>query len=139
MKATYPPFDMVLFGGTGDLVIRKLLPALYHLHRSDKLPDGRIVCLGRSQPDTATYLEKIRPLVEEYLDSFFIQKTWDAFARRIDFLQLDVENSADFQKLGKLLDKHPNRSRVFYLSTSPDLFAGVCQRLAAVKLNQGNS
>ena len=38
-----------------------------------------------------------------------------------------------------MLDKHPNRSRVFYLSTSPDLFAGVCQRLAAVKLNQGNS
>ena len=138
MKTPHPPFDMILFGGTGDLVIRKLLPALYHLHCGNKLPEGRIVCLGRSQPDTATYIGKIRPQVEEYLGSYFSQETWQTFADRIDFLQLDVNEAADFIKLGKLLDTHPERTRVFYLSTSPDLFERVCQNLAQAKLNIGD-
>ena len=46
--ATTPAFDMVLFGGTGDLVMRKLLPALYQAHKAGLLhQDGRIIALGR--------------------------------------------------------------------------------------------
>lgn len=139
MKTQLPPFDMVLFGGTGDLVIRKLLPALYHLHREAKLPEGRIICLGRSQPDTAAYLEKIRPQVLDYLEDFFKQETWDSFAERIDFLQLDANRLEDFFQLSQLLNQQAGRTRVFYLSTSPELFTPICQNLASANLNQHNA
>lgn len=139
MKTPHTPFDMVLFGGTGDLVIRKLLPALYHLHRECKLAEGRIICLGRSQPDTAAYLAKVYPQVEEYLGDDFSSQTWESFSRRIAFLQLDANAVEDFHQLGKLLDEHPNRARVFYLSTSPDLFSRVCKNLADSGLNRGNT
>lgn len=136
MKTLPPPFDMVLFGGTGDLVIRKLLPALYHLHQDNKLPTGRIICLGRSQPDTAAYLKKIRPQVEDYLEEHFNEATWQVFAERIEFLPLDASRVEDFFQLGQLLNQQPGRARVFYLSTSPDLFTGICQNLATAGLNQ---
>ena len=139
MKTPQPPFDMVLFGGTGDLVIRKLLPALYHLHRDGKLPEGRIISLGRSQPDTSAYLDKVRPQIEDYLGDDFNDATWHDFAKRIDFLQLDANRVEDFFELGQRLKQHPDRIRVFYLSTSPDLFTLICQHLAAANLNQGDA
>ncbi len=139
MKTPQTPFDMVLFGGTGDLVIRKLLPALYHLHQGGKLPEGRIISLGRSQPDTTAYLNKIRPQIADYLGNDFNDVIWQDFAKRIDFLQLDASRVEDFFKLGQQLQQHPDRIRVFYLSTSPDLFTLICQHLAAANLNQGDA
>ncbi len=139
MKTPQTPFDMVLFGGTGDLVIRKLLPALYHLHQGGKLPEGRIISLGRSQPDTTAYLNKIRPQITDYLGNDFNDVIWQDFAKRIDFLQLDASRVEDFFKLGQQLQQHPDRIRVFYLSTSPDLFTLICQHLAAANLNQGDA
>ena len=139
MKTPQTPFDMVLFGGTGDLVIRKLLPALYHLHQGGKLPEGRIISLGRSQPDTTAYLNKIRPQITDYLGNDFNDATWQDFAKHIDFLQLDASRVEDFFKLGQQLQQHPDRIRVFYLSTSPDLFTLICQHLAAANLNQGDA
>lgn len=136
MKNAHPPFDMVLFGGTGDLVIRKLLPALYHMHQDKKIPDGRIICLGRSQPDTAAYIAAIRPKVENYLKDSFTEQGWESFISRIVFLQLDVNSAADFETLRDLLDQHPDRARIFYLSTSPDLFSGICQHLGKTGLNR---
>ena len=84
MKSPCSPFDMVLFGGTGDLVIRKLLPALYHLHDGKKLPEGRIICLGRSQPDTRAYLAQIEPKVRGYLEGYFsTEKKFHFFFRKL--------------------------------------------------------
>ncbi len=54
-------FDLVIFGGAGDLALRKLLPALYHRDRDSQMPDDcRIISLGRSDISQEDFLEKVR-------------------------------------------------------------------------------
>ncbi|MBY0444198.1 MAG: glucose-6-phosphate dehydrogenase, partial [Burkholderiales bacterium] len=131
---------MVLFGGTGDLVMRKLLPALYHQHQEGNLPqEGRIVCLGRSVPDTAAYLKKAHALAVGYLGSHYNDADWATFAERIEYLHLDANHPAEFTKLADALNTFPKRVRVFYLSTAPDLFAPISKSLSEVGLAAGNA
>ncbi|GAA5787426.1 glucose-6-phosphate 1-dehydrogenase [Chitiniphilus shinanonensis] len=133
-------FDMVLFGGTGDLVMRKLLPALYHQHQDGNLPTaGRIICLGRSVADTSAYLSKAHSLAQGYLGKHYNDADWQSFAERISYLKVDATIPEEFQDLADVLNEFPNRVRVFYLSTAPDLFAPISKSLAGVGLNQGNA
>ncbi|MBM3115166.1 glucose-6-phosphate dehydrogenase [Jeongeupia naejangsanensis] len=133
-------FDMVLFGGTGDLVMRKLLPALYHQHQDGNLPaEGRIVCLGRSVPDTAAYVAKAHAKAKDYLGSHYNDADWTAFAARIEYLKIDANKPEEFGLLADALNEFPKRARVFYLSTAPDLFAPISKSLAGVGLTKGNA
>ena len=131
-------FDLVLFGGTGDLVMRKLLPALYHQHQDGHLPDAsRIICLGRSVADQTAYLYKAEELVKGHLGADYDEAHWDSFAAHIEYLHLDANNPADFKALVDTLARHPEHVRVFYLSTAPNLFAPICHHLAEAGLNRG--
>lgn len=133
-------FDMVLFGGTGDLVMRKLLPALYHQHQDGNLAaNGRIICLGRYIENTAAYLAKVTPIVANYLGSAFSQDTWQQFSARIEFLQVDATQPDDYKALAHYLNTQPHHVRIFYLATAPTLFAPIAQSLAYVKLNGSHS
>ncbi|WP_373976232.1 glucose-6-phosphate dehydrogenase [Chitinibacter sp. SCUT-21] len=133
-------FDIVFFGGTGDLALRKLLPALYHQDQDGNLPaEGRVICLGRSPSDTAAYVEKAHAKAKEYLGSHYNESDWNKFASRIEYLKVDANTEADFVALAESLNKHPNRDRVFYLSTAPDFFAPIAKNLAAQGLNKGKS
>ena len=135
------PFDLVIFGGTGDLAARKLLPAMYHRHCAGQLPAGaRIVALGRKDLGREGYLaavsDKSRKLItDKYLDD----ERWHEFVERIDYVQLDASSDEGFSRLTEHLQDSPERIRIFYLSTSPDLFAGICQRLANSGLARANS
>ncbi|MDK2123951.1 glucose-6-phosphate dehydrogenase [Chitinimonas sp. DQS-5] len=131
------PFDMVLFGGTGDLVMRKLLPALYRQHQDGLLPPaGRLLCLGRTQHDDASYLATAEKNARQYLGAAFRDADWAEFARRISYLRLDAQNTEHYPLLAGKLNEQPNHVRVFYLATAPNLFANICQSLAAVGLNK---
>ncbi|WP_047393664.1 glucose-6-phosphate dehydrogenase [Chitinibacter sp. ZOR0017] len=133
-------FDIVFFGGTGDLALRKLLPALYHQDQDGNLPaQGRIICLGRSPSDTAGYVEKAHAKAKEYLGSHYNENDWTKFASRIEYLKVDAHTEADFVALAETLNQFPGRERVFYLSTAPDFFAPIAKNLAAQGLNEGNS
>ncbi|QDQ29053.1 glucose-6-phosphate dehydrogenase [Chitinimonas arctica] len=134
------PFDMVLFGGTGDLVMRKLLPALYHQHQDKHLPEqGRILCLGRSQPDQAAYLQAAEKAARQYLGDYFNDTDWASFTGRLIYLKLDAGEKAAYGALADKLNEFPEHIRVFYLATAPNLFAGICENLAAVGLNKGGA
>jgi glucose-6-phosphate 1-dehydrogenase len=133
-------FDMVLFGGTGDLVMRKLLPALYHQHQDGHLPEqGRILCLGRSQPDQAAYLAVAEKAAQQYLGTYFNEADWGTFAARLVYLKLDAGDKAAYAALADKLNEYPEQIRVFYLATAPNLFAGICENLAGVDLNKGGA
>jgi len=82
---TTNPFDFVLFGGTGDLALRKLLPALYFRHMEDQLADdGRIICVARKPYDTAAFRELISTEVKQHIpEAQFDQTTWDEFIERV--------------------------------------------------------
>ncbi len=130
-----PAFDMVLFGGTGDLVMRKLLPALYHQHRDGMLSkDSRVIAVAPNDLSRADFQALAEKQCSEFLGAAYDYPTWQAFSRRVHYLQLDANNRASFNPLQTLLDDAPDKVRVFYLSTSPTLFTPICAHLADARL-----
>ncbi len=132
--ATTQPFDMVLFGATGDLVMRKILPSLYAAHRSGALhADGRIVALGRTAGDLSDYLAQVQAQSMPHIKD--IGDDWAAFAARISYLPLDAGEKDHFQRLADTLGVRPDRVTVCYLATAPRLFTKICAGLRDVGLN----
>jgi len=133
---TVNPFDLVIFGATGDLAARKLLPALYHRHCAGQLPQqARIIALGRRDLSSEDYIAFVADKSQKYITGqYFSADDWRDFIARIDYLKLDAGSDEDFSHLAEHLKDAQDRIRVFYLSTSPKLFAGICERLASSQL-----
>ncbi len=128
------PADLVFFGATGDLVMRKLLPAMYHLKRLGLVAEAtRIVGVARSPLTTEAYRAVARTHAERYLGAEFDAARWDSLASRLEYLPLDAHDPASFAPLAALLAGE-ERTRVFYLSTAPALFASICANLQAAGL-----
>ena len=86
------PFDIVIFGGTGDLAQRKLIPALYRAFREQQLHvKTRIVCCGRSQTDIDNYLDTTALALQQHLAAEeFSVEAWDQFKNYLFPTVLDV-------------------------------------------------
>mgnify|MGYP000329476136 CR=1 FL=1 len=103
------PFDFVVFGGTGDLAIRKLMPALLFSECDGRLPEQcNIIALGRSKLSQGEYAKIVRTGCEKHMkDNPFSEDNWKAFAKRLYYIQLDVNKEADFKALKTQLNKKP--------------------------------
>jgi glucose-6-phosphate 1-dehydrogenase len=130
-------FDLVLFGGTGDLAWRKLMPALFQAFRHGSLPkDGRIVGVARDDLSDDQYRELIqsrfnavegakRPSAEEF----------EKFASLLHYLRMDLSKPADYARLSDLLKQRNADTVVMYVATAPALFTQVVEQIAAAGLN----
>ena len=133
------PLDMTIFGGMGDLAMRKLLPALYMAFLHGNLPPStRILSTGRQDYDRAAYLA----FVEEHSRSFisaanFNEKSWAGFLDLLVYVRLDVSNAEIFDTLKDA--SRDGAQRVFYLATAPALFTTICDKLAATGLVDANA
>jgi glucose-6-phosphate 1-dehydrogenase len=130
------PFDFVLFGGTGDLAMRKLLPSMYYHHCDDLLHEqGRIIAVARTPLSREAYLDTVEKAAREHVDAdCFSDLKWQNFAERIHYIGIDVTNANSYKPLSDLLEDAKNRSRIYYLSTGPQLFAPICLNLKKNKL-----
>ena len=117
----------MIFGGTGDLSQRKLLPALFHRWKDGQVPEGsRIIGSARTEMDTAAYVEFARDACKRNQGKDWDEASWKEFARLLDYQALDATDpKADWKGLKGKLDKEP-RVRVFYLATSPRLYVDIC-------------
>ncbi len=129
-------FDCVVFGATGDLTLRKLLPALYHCFRDGQMPaDARVIGAARSNLTADDFRQRAGSALEQHvppndLDADVVRR----FLTVLDYAPIDVTAAdADWTALASRLD--PDRVRVFYLATSPDLYGPVCRGLGAAGLN----
>ncbi len=123
-------YQFVIFGGTGDLSNRKLLPAFYDLLAANLLPaDYTIIALGRRYDNQAEYLADIYNSLQKYVRHEFKESIWEKLKARIKYLKLDINNQADYSKLKKILEKEI-RKRIFYLALAPKFFALVVENLA---------
>lgn len=123
-------FDFILFGGSGDLAMRKLLPALYHRFRDTSDAGGwRIICTGRQELTREQYQQYGLEHCRRHLGNEFSEADWNAFARQLDYLRLDAREAADYASLASKLQDAGSRIRVFYLATAPSLFAGISAQL----------
>jgi glucose-6-phosphate 1-dehydrogenase len=129
---------MVIFGGTGDLAMRKLLPALYYRHKEGHLPrQGRIIGAARSELSREQYLARVRESAERHVPAAELNDDeWRGFAERVNYLRVDARSPDDYRHLAKALHSgaEDDRVRVFFLSTGPDLFVDVCENLGQAGL-----
>ncbi|MGV3494409.1 MAG: glucose-6-phosphate dehydrogenase [Ramlibacter sp.] len=131
-------FDLVLFGGTGDLAWRKLMPALFQAFRHGTLPPGgRIIGVARDSMSDAQYRELIRSRFDDVdLAKRPSPEEFDRFAGLLHYLRMDLSQPPDYRALANLLRERHAETVVMYLATAPDLFTTVCQQLAAAGLNR---
>jgi len=130
-------FDLVFFGGTGDLVWRKLMPALFQAYRHDSLPeDGRIIAVGRDDLTDAQYRQHIQTRFEQ-VDGAKRPNSEEfaRFAALLCYVRMDLSQPEAYAALTRRLAERETDSVVMYLSTAPSLFTTVCEQLAAHGLN----
>lgn len=135
------PFDLVIFGGTGDLTMRKLMPALYHRDRDAQITDNsRVIATGRSAMGREDYLGLVKEALEASLGrGEFDQALWHKFQRRIYYIRLDACAHDSWMELASILAEFPQRARVAYLATSPGLFGPIAKGLRNNDLIETNS
>jgi glucose-6-phosphate 1-dehydrogenase len=126
---------MLLFGGTGDLVTRKLLPALYRRYAAGQVSeDSRIVGLARSTLTRDDYVAQAENGCREFLGKEFDPEKWSSFSRLLDYGRVVAAAPEDYVKLAEGLAGREQIIRVFFFSTASTLFSAISENLAAAGL-----
>nr|WP_113702893.1 glucose-6-phosphate dehydrogenase [Nonomuraea lactucae] len=145
--------DLVVFGGTGDLSMRKLLPALYHSDRDGRLsPETRVIALSRGGLDDADFRGKVDAEVRDQVPADD-PAGWRRFLGRLRHVSVDVggldpqgageQGAGEARRVGRrsgwetlaaLLAGHEDRDRVFYLASPPRTFGAFCREAAGAGL-----
>lgn len=140
------PFVFVIFGGTGDLTARKLIPALYNLSLEEHIQNHAVVGIGRKQIDHVQYRKNMKEAVDRHSRNKE-DKSWEEFEKRIFYHAADVKDDNGYIELKKELEKIDREwgtrgNRIFFLAVHPSFFQPIIEKLHAHQLihqpaNQG--
>ncbi len=129
---------VVIFGASGDLTQRKLIPALFNTYKKDRLPEGfRIVGVARREWSDEQFRERLCDGVKEQEGSAFDEGAWNVFQQCVRYFRGNLEVASDYGLLKTYLDgieKGP-ADRLYYLATAPVLYGPACDYLAAAGMN----
>jgi glucose-6-phosphate 1-dehydrogenase len=131
------PQILVIFGASGDLTQRKLVPALYQMKLERKLPpELTIVGVARREWSHDYFREEMRTGVQEFGGGLQSEELWNEFAKGIFYCPGNIDKPEDYQKLKELLSQLDEQrgtrgNRVFYLSVAPSFFGEATQQLGA--------
>jgi glucose-6-phosphate 1-dehydrogenase len=138
------PSSLVLFGATGDLAHRKLLPALYNLMRDNYLPPNfTVVGFGRRPKNDREMREEYRQSVSQFSRSGQVQAgLWDSFSQGIFYVQSKIDDLEGYRKLKQELDRLDQErglmgNRLYYLAVPPEVNPTIIKNLGEAGLNQG--
>ncbi|MHC1480651.1 glucose-6-phosphate dehydrogenase [Frateuria aurantia] len=132
-------FDLVIFGGTGDLSIRKLLPAMFHRFVDGQIdPASRIIGIARADLNDESFRSTVQDAISQ-ASKDAKAKDIKAFLQMIHYRSLDASKDAGWEEFASFIGEQAEHIRVFYLSTSPSLFSSLCKRLGDHKLNEGKA
>lgn len=126
---------MVIFGGTGDLTHRKLIPALYNLECEGLLPeDFAIVGVGRRSKSNEDYRKELFINLNEFSRNGIINRSWEKLSSKIYYFELNFNDSEEYEKLKSYLAELDNTyktlgNRLYYLSVAPSYFEIIAQNL----------
>lgn len=141
-RRSVEPCTVVIFGASGDLTSRKLIPALYHLSLENLLPQPiRIIGFARRDKNDETFRNELLEALEKYSRTQPVKRDlWQAFASNIHYCQADINETAGYEKLRDLIQSAPDeklkKNLLFYLATNPSQFGLVTSHLAGVGLLQ---
>src|SRR5262245_21621941 len=143
----FEPCTIVIFGASGDLTARKLIPALYHLYADKQLPSPfRIIGVARREKTSESWRQELLEDLRRYSRTKppFEPSIWDAFAENVFYCQGDISVPGAYEALKRLLTSFNHESLrnhlLFYLAISPSQFAEVAEHLHKSELlrKQGN-
>jgi len=135
-----PAVTIVIFGGSGDLTHRKLLPALYNLHLDHLLPSKvAIVGVGRKEMSDDAYRAFAKDGVAQFSRRPIDEAAWQTFAQTLSFVNMSLDDERGFATLGARLDSVEHAGgltgdRIYYLAIPPALFAPTVKQLARSRL-----
>ena len=134
-----PPTAFVIFGITGDLAARKLMPALFQLHRQGALDEGTIlVGYGRSPLSDEALRARLRESLARHVQ-WHDDGAWEALEERIHYVQGGYDEPEGFQRLAARLEDWGLDNRVFYTATPPQTYEPIVRNLAGAGLHRGNN
>lgn len=138
------PLTVVIFGASGDLTWRKLIPALFNLAQKGKLPpDARIVGVARTAYADADYRAELEPKVKGILPgSQFDAAKWAEFAKRIHYVSTDATQPGGCKALAewfKANETNPDARRLYYFSMAPKYYSAISSAMAEEGLNEGDA
>ncbi|MEI8124983.1 MAG: glucose-6-phosphate dehydrogenase [Parachlamydiaceae bacterium] len=141
LKKNVEPCVLIIFGATGDLTSRKLVPALYNLAREGQLP-GHFACVGfaRREKSNETFRQEMLDGVNKFSRIRPVEKeVWSTFNDQIFYHQSEFHEDAGYESLARLLHQidlqfGTKGNRVFYLSTQPSFFPLIIEKLSKHKL-----
>ncbi|HEY7152309.1 MAG TPA: glucose-6-phosphate dehydrogenase [Solirubrobacterales bacterium] len=135
------PTTLVIFGATGDLAARKLLPAIYNLGLGGLLPERfGVIGIGRRAGDTEAFRHHAREAISTYSRTGIEEDAWRALEPRLDFLNGDFDDPKLFDALESRLEEMDDgepAQRVFYLAVSSSFFGPIAKALAEAGLGAG--
>src|SRR3972149_1515592 len=134
-----PATILVIFGASGDLTRRKLIPALFELHRKGRLPEGfRLLGAARSPATDDTFREQSRQGLQTFAPESFDEAAWGPFAARLHYLEGDFAVNEESGRLARRLAEiggdGGSSNLLFYLATPPQAYTSLVDALAAVGL-----
>ncbi|QDC01979.1 glucose-6-phosphate dehydrogenase [Mesorhizobium sp. 8] len=134
------PFDFIVFGGTGDLAERKLLPALYYRQRDHQFSEPtRIIGTSRAKLSDADFQAFARKAITDHVKADDIdEKELEKFLARFSYVPADATTGVGFDELKKAVGDS-DRIRAFYMAVSPSLFGDISHQLREHRLITPNS
>ena len=136
------PLTVVIFGASGDLTARKLIPSLYRLAGKHRLPDElRIVGVSRTPFSDDAFRDKLKESTRRFAKTGFEESSWNDFARRVFYVAADAGKPGGLESLQKWFQKTEGSStdaarRLYYLAVSPDLAPAIVKQLGASGMNR---
>ncbi len=125
------PFDLVVFGGTGDLAYRKLYPALFHRFIGQQFSsDARIIGASRQHLDRTDFQSLVSKALASHAQEEALSSHLEEFLSTLRYVHIDVQGDRGWDELRALLGNDDARIRAFYLATAPELFGPIANRLA---------
>ncbi len=127
------PFDLVIFGGTGDLARRKILPGLFRRYLSGQMPpEARIIGAARADLTPEAYRAMISASIAEFGGAEKSDAALGAFLERLDYVAIDATGDGGWERLETMM--RPNVVRAFYFSVAPALFGALAERLVGYRI-----
>ena len=134
------PCSIVIFGASGDLTSRKLIPALYHLYKEKQMPPAfRVVGFARREKTDESWRAELREALDKFSRTQPVDDAvWNKFAENVSYCRGDITEAADYQALEKKLNSFGKpalrKNLLFYLATNPSQFGVAAEQLHHAKL-----
>ena len=141
-RAVPQPCSIVIFGATGDLTHRKLMPALYNLAADGDLPPAvAIIGFARREKNDEQFRAELEEATRKFSRQAVRDEIWKTFAQSIFYHQSEFGDEAGYEALAKRLDKIDKErgtrgNRLFYFAAAPDQFESILKHLKAAGLNE---